>query len=181
MIQCFANVPNNDLPPDDFTQFKGADSFDTPHFRKIYKIKPIKDVCKVCLYTFKSGSNLIMILFYLQVELTWAMPPLHDLYRSKPHQYLSWIIGYEGKGSLSSYLRKKMWCLQIFSGNEESGFEYNSMYALFNLSLMLTEQGYNHLPEVLNAVFSFINLMRKEGPQKRIYDEISQIKQMNFK
>ncbi|XP_017752516.1 PREDICTED: nardilysin-like isoform X2 [Eufriesea mexicana] len=160
VVQCFANVPNNNLPPDDFTQFKGADSFNTSCFRKIYKIKPIKDVC--------------------QVKLTWSMPPLHDLYKSKPHQYLSWIIGYEGKGSLISYLRRNMWCLKIFSGNEESGFEHNSMYALFSLSLMLTEQGYNHLPEVLNAIFSFINLMHKEGPQKRIYDEIYQIKQMNF-
>lgn len=109
------------------------------------------------------------------------MPPLHDLYKSKPHQYVSWIIGYEGKGSLISYLRRKMWCLGIFSGNEESGFEHSSMYALFNLSLMLTEQGHKHLPEVLNAIFSFINLMRKEGPQKRIYDEIYQIKETNFR
>lgn len=161
VTQCFANVPNNGLPADDFTLFKGSNSFDTPSFRKIYKIKPIKDIC--------------------QVELTWSMPPLHDLYKSKPHQYISWIIGYEGKGSLISYLRRKMWCLGIFSGNEESGFEHSSMYALFNLSLMLTEQGHKHLPEVLNAIFSFINLMRKEGPQKRIYDEIHQIKETNFR
>lgn len=90
-------------------------------------------------------------------------------------------MGYEGKGSLISYLREKMWCLGIFSGNTERGFEHNSMYGLFNLTLMLTEQGHKHLPEVLNATFSFINLMRKEGPQKRIYDEIHQIKEMNFR
>ncbi|XP_043528977.1 nardilysin-like [Frieseomelitta varia] len=161
VIQCFANVPNNDLSPDDFSSFKGVDSFNTPSFRRIYKIKPIKDVC--------------------EVELTWCMPPLHDLYRSKPHQYVSWILGYEGKGSLISYLRRKMWCLGITCGNGESGFEHSSMYALFSLSLMLTEQGHKHLPEVLNAVFSFINLMRREGPQKEIYDEIHQIKEMNFR
>ncbi|CAL7942606.1 unnamed protein product [Xylocopa violacea] len=161
VTQCFTNVSHNGLPPDDFTPFKGADSFNTPSFRRMYKIKPIKDVC--------------------QIELTWAMPPLHDLYRSKPHQYLAWIIGYEGKGSLISYLRKKMWCLAIFSGNGESGFEHSSMYALFSVSLTLTEQGHKHLPDVLNAVFSYINLMRKEGPQKRIYDEICQIKEINFR
>ncbi|XP_003401691.1 nardilysin isoform X1 [Bombus terrestris] len=161
VILCFANVPSNGLSPDDFTPFKGTDSFNTPSFRKIYKMKPIKDVC--------------------QVELTWCMPPLHDMYKSKPHHYISWIVGYEGKGSLISYLREKMWCLGIFSGNAERGFEHNSMYGLFSLSLMLTEQGHKHLPEVLNATFSFINLMRKEGPQKRIYDEIRQIKEMNFR
>lgn len=161
VIECFANVPNINLPPDDFTPFKGVESFDTPSFRRIYKIKPVKDVC--------------------QVDLTWAMPPLHDLYKSKPHQYVSWIIGYEGKGSLISYLRKRMWCLDLVSGNGESGFEHSSMYALLSLSLMLTEQGHKHLDEVLNAIFSFINLMRREGPQKRLYDEIHQIEETNFR
>nr|KAF7408943.1 hypothetical protein H0235_013795 [Vespula pensylvanica] len=120
VLQCFSEVPNNGLPPSDFSQFKGADSFDTPSFRKIYKVKPIKDVC--------------------QIELTWAMPPLHDLYKSKPHHYIAWIIGHEG-----------------------------------------IEDGHKHLQDVLNSIFSYINLMRKEGPQKRIYDEISQIEETNFR
>ncbi|KAK2589280.1 hypothetical protein KPH14_007833 [Odynerus spinipes] len=161
VLQCFSDVPSNGLPPDDFSQFIGADSFDTPSFRKIYKVKPIKDVC--------------------QIELTWPMLPLHDLYKSKPHHYIAWIIGHEGKGSLISYLRKKMWCLDIFSGNGESGFEHSSMYALFSLSLSLTEEGHKHLEDVLNSIFSYINLMRKEGPQKRIYDEIAQIEETNFR
>ncbi|KAF7385820.1 hypothetical protein HZH66_011662 [Vespula vulgaris] len=120
VLQCFSEVPSNGLPPSDFSQFKGADSFDTPSFRKIYKVKPIKDVC--------------------QIELTWAMPPLHDLYKSKPHHYIAWIIGHEG-----------------------------------------IEDGHKHLQDVLNSIFSYINLMRKEGPQKRIYDEISQIEETNFR
>ncbi|KAI4479428.1 hypothetical protein M0804_011213 [Polistes exclamans] len=160
-IQCFSKVPSNDLPPTDFSEFKGADSFDTPSFRKIYKVKPVKDVC--------------------QIELTWAMPPLHEYYKSKPHHYIAWIIGHEGMGSLISYLRKKMWCLDIFSGNSESGFEHSSIYALFSLSLILTEEGHKHLEDVLNCIFSYINLMKKEGPQKRIYDEISQIEETNFR
>lgn len=52
VIQCFANVPNNDLSPDDFSSFKGVESFNTPSFRRIYKIKPIKDVCEVRLRDF---------------------------------------------------------------------------------------------------------------------------------
>ena len=109
------------------------------------------------------------------------MPPLHHLYKSKPHQYVSWIVGHEGKGSLISYLRKKMWCLDIFSGNAEGGFEHSSMYALFSLALILTDEGHKHLKEVLDAVFSYINMLRKGGPQKRIYDEIYLIEKTNFK
>ncbi|XP_011881239.1 PREDICTED: nardilysin isoform X2 [Vollenhovia emeryi] len=161
VVSCFADVPSNWLPPDDFTEFKGGVSFDTPAFRKMYKVKPFKDVS--------------------QLEVTWTMPSLLDLYKSKPHQYISWIIGHEGKGSLISYLRKKMWSLDMFSGNSESGFEHSSMYALFKLTVVLSYEGQQHLEEVLDAIFSFINLVKKEGPQKRIYDEIYKIEENNFR
>ncbi|XP_012524901.1 nardilysin isoform X2 [Monomorium pharaonis] len=158
---CFADVPSNDLPPDDFTEFKDGVSFDTPVFRKMYKVKPFKDVS--------------------QLEVTWTMPSLLHLYKSKPHQYISWIIGHEGKGSLISYLRKKMWSLDMFSGNSESGFEHSSMYALLKLTVVLSYEGQQHLEEVLDAIFSFINLLKREGPQKRIYDEIYKIEENNFR
>ncbi|XP_008547472.1 nardilysin [Microplitis demolitor] len=159
--KCFSVVPTNSLPSEDFSCHIGANSFDTASFRRIYKIKPVKDVC--------------------QIELTWTMPPLHHLYKEKPHQYISWIIGHEGKGSLISYLRKKMWCLDIYSGNGESGFEHSSMYALFSLSLVLTDQGHEHLKQVIDAIFSYINMVRKLGPQKRIFDEIRMIEDTNFR
>ncbi|CAL1679205.1 unnamed protein product [Lasius platythorax] len=158
---CFADLPSNGLPPDDFTEFKGGISFDTPAFRRMYKIKPIKDLSKL--------------------ELTWAMPSLVDFYKSKPHQYISWIIGHEGKGSLTSYLRRKMWGIDMISGNSESGFEHSSMYALLKLTVHLTDEGQKHLEEVLDAIFSFINLLKMEGPQKTIYDEIYKIEETNFR
>lgn len=117
----------------------------------------------------------------MQLEVTWAMPSLHHLYKSKPHQYISWIIGHEGKGSLISYLRKKMWSLDMFSGNSESGFEHSSMYALLKLTVVLSYEGQQHLEEVLDAIFSFINLLKREGPQQRIYDDIYKIEENNFR
>ncbi|EZA59550.1 Nardilysin [Ooceraea biroi] len=158
---CFTDIPNNGLPPTDFTEFKDAVSFDTPAFRRMYNIKPVKD--------------------YGQLELTWAMPSLLDFYKSKPHDYVSWILGHEGKGSLISYLRKNMWAVDILCGSNENDFEHNSMYALMKLTVMLTDKGQEHLSEVLDAIFSFINLMRREGPQKRIYDEICQIEETDFR
>lgn len=109
------------------------------------------------------------------------MPSLLDLYKSKPHQYISWIIGHEGKGSLISYLRKKMWGIDMVSGNSESGFEHSSMYVLMKITVLLTDEGQKHLEKVLDAVFSFLNLLRMEGPQKRIYDEIYKIEENNFR
>ncbi|KAJ8952795.1 hypothetical protein NQ318_008112 [Aromia moschata] len=124
VLECFTNVPNNGLHPNDFTEYSNR-VFDTPEFTRIYYIKPSKDLC--------------------QVDLTWSLPSLRDKYRSKPHQYISYLIGDEGKGSILSYLRKKVWGLATSVGNAESGMEHNSLYTLFTITVVLTEEGLAHL------------------------------------
>lgn len=41
------------------------------------------------------------------------MSSLLSLYRFKPVPYISWIIGYEGTGSLFAYLRDK-YVIEVF-------------------------------------------------------------------
>ncbi|KYQ60318.1 Nardilysin, partial [Trachymyrmex zeteki] len=161
VIKFFANVPNNGLPPDDFTKFKDNIPFNTPAFRRIYKVRPVKDI--------------------RQLHITWAIPSLLHLYKSKPHSYILWIIKHEGEGSLMSYLRKKQWSSDFLRDNSEDDFEQNSIYTLFNFILDFSSEGLEHLVEILNAIFSFINLLKREGPQKRIYDEIYKITENNFR
>ena len=48
-------------------------------------------------------------------------------YRTDPLGYLSHIVGYEGKGSLTSYLRDRVWALSLAAGNAEDGFENNEV------------------------------------------------------
>lgn len=74
-----------------------------------------------------------------------------------------------------------MWCIDIFSGNGEGGFEHSSMYAPFSLALILIDETYEHLEEVLEALFSYIDMLCRNGLQKRIFDEIQQIEKINFR
>ncbi|KMQ86941.1 nardilysin isoform x3 [Lasius niger] len=152
---CFADVPSNGLPPDDFTEFKDGISFDTPAFRRMYKIESVQNLS--------------------QLEVTWAVPSLLDVYEVKPYHYISWIIEHDENGSLISYLRKKMWGTDVFCYTGEYGFEHTSIYSLLKFTVQLTDEGQKHLEEVLDAIFSFINLWRMEGPQERIYDEMCDI------
>ncbi|EGI63110.1 Nardilysin [Acromyrmex echinatior] len=158
----FANIPSNWLPPDDFTKFKDNIPFNTPAFqKKVYKIRSVKDIN--------------------QLHITWAMPSLLHLYKSKPNNYILWIIKHKGEGSLIDYLRKKHWSFDFLHNNPEDDFEQNSLYTLFNFILDLSHEGLQHVSEVLDAIFSFINLIKREGPQKRIYDEIYKITENNFR
>ncbi|CAG9861964.1 unnamed protein product [Phyllotreta striolata] len=160
VIDCFSNVPNNRLKKDDFSAYAN-DVFDTPAFNKIYYIKPVKELIKL--------------------ELTWCLPSLLHKYRSKPMQYVSYLLGDEGKGSLLSYLKRRMWAISAQAGNEESDSEHNTMYALFSMSLTLTDEGLKHLHEVIEAVFSYISLIKKVGPQRRLFDEIKLISNTSFR
>ena len=109
------------------------------------------------------------------------MPSLLHQYKCKPLNYLSSIIGHEGKGSLVSYLRKKRWCLDLISGNDESGFQYNTMYSTYSLYMYLTEEGCENLQEICDEVFSYINMLKKAGPQERIYKELEKIEEISFR
>ena len=86
---------------------------------------------------------------------------------------MSWIIGHEGKGSLISHLRKKVWALNLNCGNGGSGFEYNSTYSAFTISITLTKEGYRCLDQVLEMVFGYLKMFREAEPNERIWGELN--------
>lgn len=74
-----------------------------------------------------------------------------------------------------------MWALAINTGNGETGIEHNSIYALFMITLVLTKEGLTHIYEVIEAVYSYLHLLQKVGPQKRIYEEIKTVEDTSFR
>ncbi|KAF4521421.1 hypothetical protein B566_EDAN010578 [Ephemera danica] len=160
VLECFGSIPSGPEVPQ-LVQVKHEKPFDTPLFNKFYHVAPVKDVC--------------------QVDLTWALPSLLDKYLIKPDKYISWLLGHEGQGSLLNYLKEKVWALQLYSGTDDSGSEHNSHFMQFGVSLVLTDEGLTNLKEVLECVFSYLNMLRREGPQERIFREIQSIQHMKFK
>ncbi|XP_075983381.1 nardilysin-like [Anticarsia gemmatalis] len=161
VVNTFGHIPTNKLPSDDFSEYAFKPDSVTPEFRSIYYVKPVGDTT--------------------EVHLTWCMRSLLQEYESKPHQYISYLLGHEGKGSLLSYLRRKVWALGIYTGNSESGIDYTSMYSLFSTQVVLTKEGLDHIDEVLEAIFSYINMLKHIGPSERIYEEIKTIEETSFR
>ena len=61
MVEGFSGVPNNHLPPDDFKKFANL-AFNTSDFKKMYWVKPVKDICEVSLSCMK-GWDVFVILW----------------------------------------------------------------------------------------------------------------------
>ncbi|MEQ2233698.1 hypothetical protein ILYODFUR_024410 [Ilyodon furcidens] len=124
--EIFSKVPNNGLPKPDFSAL--LDPFDTPAFCKLYRVVPVRKVHAL--------------------NITWALPPQEKYYRVKPLHYISWLVGHEGTGSILSVLRKKCWALALFGGNSETGFDQNTTYSIFSISITLTDEGFQNFYEL---------------------------------
>lgn len=158
VTEIFSQIPNNGLPKPNFGHL--TDPFDTPAFNKLYRVVPIRKIHAL--------------------TITWALPPQQQHYRVKPLHYISWLVGHEGKGSILSYLRKKCWALALFGGNGETGFEQNSTYSVFSISITLTDEGYEHFYEVAHTVFQYLKMLQELGPEKRVFEEIQKIEDNEF-
>ncbi|CAB1324633.1 unnamed protein product [Coregonus sp. 'balchen'] len=156
--EIFSKVPNNAQPRPDFSDLQ--DPFDTPTFNKLYRIVPVRKVHAL--------------------TITWALPPQGKQYRVKPLHYISWLIGHEGTGSILSLLRKKCWALALFGGNSETGFDQNTTYSIFSISITLTDEGFQNFHQVVHLVFQYMKMLQTLGPQQRIYEEIQKIEANEF-
>ncbi|CAI9736667.1 nardilysin isoform X2 [Octopus vulgaris] len=157
--EIFSHIPNNNEAKPTFLHEPCP--FDTAEFSKFYHVVSVKDTHKV--------------------SLNWALTPLLKHYESKPLDYLSTLFLHEGAGSILSYLKKQMWALHIEGGNATSGFEFNSVWSCFYIDIILTDSGVNHVYEVLTVVFQYLEMVKKKGLLKYIYDEEKAIQDMKFR
>jgi hypothetical protein len=70
--EAFSGVPNNGLPPDDFKKFANI-SFNTSEFKKMYWVKPVKDMCEVSIGLIFSLS-FVNLCFLLSISRKFSSP-----------------------------------------------------------------------------------------------------------
>ncbi|XP_071486548.1 nardilysin-like [Diadema antillarum] len=151
--EAFSDVPHNGLNQPSFMDH--GQPFMKEEFCKLYKVVPVEDMH--------------------QLDILWSLPSLQKHYRCKPLHYLGWLLGHEGKGSIMALLKKRALALRLYCGNSETSTEHNETYAAFSFSIVLSDEGLKQVDEVLLIIFQYIKMLQKEGPQKRIFDEIKTI------
>ncbi|XP_058053291.1 nardilysin-like isoform X2 [Anopheles bellator] len=160
-VSYFSSIPCNGLPADDLSRaFNERNAFRDEFYSKLFVVKPISDVC--------------------QLDITWCLRPSVKDYHVKPVDYISYIMGFEGKNSLTSYLRKHSLALDVEVG-ANYGFEKNSLYTLFGISITMTDYGFEKIEEILRAVYSFVRLMKAKGADERLFSELQELEATSFR
>ena len=130
--------------------------FNESHFQTKWYVVPIKDT-----------RNL---------NIVFPIPDLRKHYKSAPAYYISYLLGHEGKGSLLSTLKAKGLCNSLISGKRRGARGFN----FFNVIVDLTEEGIQHVDDIVLLTFQYINMLKKHGPVEWIYNEYRDIANMNF-
>ena len=112
-----------------------------------------------------------------RVSLLFPLPPVNPHYRTKPVQYLAYLLGYEGEGSVLSLLKQRGWANALWAG---LGADNDSEAALV-VSIDLTPAGLQAVEQVLGKVFEYIQLIQRAGISERLYDEQRRLAEISFR
>ncbi len=111
------------------------------------------------------------------LSLNFPLKSTQPYYQKKPLGYLARLIGYEGKGSLHSLLKARGYINSLGAYSNDVPNEY----AEFIVRMELTPEGLEHVDTITTTVFDYLNLIRKEGIQERLYAENKAIADLGFR
>lgn len=101
-----------------------------------------------------------------------------DKFRSKTDELIGYLIGNRSADTLSDWLQKQGLAEGV---RADSDPVVNGNSGVFAISVTLTDKGLANRDEVVAAVFSYINLMRNQGINKRYFDELSHVLDLDFR
>lgn len=150
------------------------------YFSDIENHQLIKAYPEVPIYQaeqLESQINIIPIKEQKRVALTFSLPAIDPFYKHKPLTFISHLLGYEGNGSLLSYLKDNDLAVNLSAGGGVNGYNFKD----YNISIQLTEKGVANLDTVIECAFEYIELIKTQGMQEWRYKERANLLKLAFK
>ncbi|MDZ7323262.1 pitrilysin [Kosakonia sacchari] len=99
-------------------------------------------------------------------------------FRSKTDELITYLIGNRSPGTLSDWLQSQG-LVEGIRGDSDPVVNGNS--GVLAISATLTDKGQANRDEVVAAIFSYLQLLREKGVDKRYFDELSHILDLDFR
>lgn len=154
-ISKFADIPDNSLPR---PSYDGELIYGPQQLCKLTKAMPIM------------LSN--------KLELSFMIPSdMELLWRIKPAQYFSHLLGHESKGSLLYFLKGINWVNELSAGN----MKVCQGSSLFMIELELTPEGLSNWESIVVHFFEYLKMTKENEPSQWLWKEISDMSKIDFR
>ncbi|WP_300000398.1 pitrilysin [uncultured Cedecea sp.] len=101
-----------------------------------------------------------------------------DKFRSKTDELIGYMIGNRSHNTLSDWLQEQGLADSI-SASADPMATGNS--GVFSITVSLTDKGQANRDDVVAAIFSYINTLKTEGIDKRYFNELSHVLDLDFR
>lgn len=115
-----------------------------------------------------------------KIFFSWFLPPQNKHFRAKPVEYVEFLLGHEGRGSLISALKHKGYATEIECQSALGGLDSGTNFTRFLLDITLSDTGLEDYREVIKLVFQYIQMMRNKLPCERIFNEMKTMRDIDF-
>ena len=112
-----------------------------------------------------------------EMRLSYIIDNNQAQWRSKPGDYLGYVIGSEMPGTPADTLKSMGLISELMTSSYESLY---GNYGTFEISVQLTPQGMTRRDEIFDIVAGYIELLRQEGVDDRYADEYKQSLENRF-
>ncbi|KAJ2543039.1 metalloprotease [Coemansia sp. RSA 1853] len=110
--------------------------------------------------------------------LQFGLPELKAQYKTRPDLYLELLFERRTPGSLFHYLKQNGWATDIYT---YTLYQDMDGFNMFEIGVDMTPDGLKHYSNIIRAVFEYLRVLVAYGPQQLFYDEISAVKELNFR
>jgi secreted Zn-dependent insulinase-like peptidase len=111
------------------------------------------------------------------LSFRFPIPPVRPHWRSKPSVHLSHLLGHEGETSLLAQLKRAGWAQGLSAG---TGFS-DRHGATMDVNIQLTPQGAEHVDEIARALFAYVDVIRRDGLERWLFDENARLAKIDFR
>ncbi|KAL7686292.1 putative metalloenzyme, LuxS/M16 peptidase, peptidase M16, middle/third domain-containing protein [Plasmopara halstedii] len=153
--QLFADIKNTGRS---FPTFGEAVPFDDSRLARVVHVAPVKDL--------------------RVIDISWPLPSLYQDFMTKPTKILSHLMGHEGPGSILSFLKEQKWGNGLSAGL----FRDHEDWALFGVKVDVTNAGIEHVNEIVEVVYQYLQILREETPfEPWIFHETQNLALQSFR
>ena len=122
-------------------------------------------------------TKVVSVMDRKELKILWQLPQVREHYESKPHNYISHLIGHEGTNSILSMLKADGLAQELSAGIGSHSYKD---YSFFAVSIQMTDKGMEQYERVLEIVCHYVTMLRNKGVQEWIFQELKNLAKAEF-